>query len=67
MFQVLMWKGLRRGVNEKSKPWLVVGVVLGAVKVLRFLNSRDASDKVVYSEKLRPGESLVVSNKRPVS
>ena len=57
-----MRQGFRRGVLQGSRPWLVVGGVAVGMKVLRKLSGSEP--EVVYSEKLAPGESLVIAHER---
>lgn len=57
-----MRQGFRRGVLQGSRPWLVVGGVALGMKVLRKLSGSEP--EVVYSEKLAPGESLVIAHER---
>ena len=48
----------RKGVSGGSRPWLVVG----AVALLLGLSRRDKEPKVVYSQVLKQGETLVVTS-----
>jgi hypothetical protein len=57
----LFRRGLSKGVLGGSRPWLAVWVVLVGLRVLRRV-LRDEPE-VVYSEKLEPGETLVISAK----
>jgi hypothetical protein len=54
-------RGLRKGLLGGSRPWTVLWVVIAAVRILRRL-LRDEPE-VVYSEKLQPGQTLVISAK----
>jgi hypothetical protein len=60
---LLSWavrKGLRRGVLEGETPWLVLGAVaLLAQLSLKVLKRRP---EVVFSEKLGPGEQLIITH-----
>ncbi len=47
----------RRGVTGGSRPWLVIG----GVAVLLGLSRREKQPRVVFSQPLRPGETLVLS------
>ncbi len=54
-------EGARRGLFGGEQAWLVLGgAALLAQLVLRVLNKKP---EVVFSEKLRPGESLVVTHR----
>ena len=48
-----------RGFLGGSRPWMAVGVVLFGARLFNRLVGNDA--KVVYSEKLDRGETLVIS------
>ena len=50
--------GLRRGLRDGSRPWLVAGITAGALEIVR----RALSEKpeVVYQAELGPGELLEV-------
>ena len=56
----LIAKGWRRGVNDGSRVWLVIG---GAALLLG-LSKRDKAPKVVFSQELKPGDSLLLSAQR---
>jgi hypothetical protein len=49
----------RRGFLGGSRGWMVVGVVLAGVRVLNRFTGKET--KVLYSEKLGRGETLVIS------
>jgi hypothetical protein len=57
----LFRRGLVRGVLGGSRPWTILWVTIAAVRVVRRI-TRDAPE-VVYSEKLEPGQALVISSK----
>jgi hypothetical protein len=57
----LFRRGLLKGVLGGSGPWTVLWVVIAGVRILRRL-LRDEPE-VVYSEKLEPGQALVISAK----
>jgi hypothetical protein len=62
LVRLLLRNGWRRGVLGGSRPWLVAG---GAALVVRVLQKLIASeDKVVYSEELQPGETVVIGHAR---
>jgi hypothetical protein len=56
-------RGLRRGLMEGSQLWLAVGAAALGVRVLRRLASR--GKPVVVTERLGPGESLVIRHLMP--
>jgi hypothetical protein len=55
--------GWRRGIMQGSRPWLIAGgLALGLRAVLKLTGSEE---KVVYSEVLQPGETLVIAHQSP--
>lgn len=60
MFSRLMRAGLRKGLLEGSRPWLVVGIAAGSVRILRRLVSNE--EQVVLREELPPGATLVIAH-----
>lgn len=52
--------GLRRGLLGGSPFWLVVGALVGALRLIRRLTG--SGPQVVYREELAPGQSLVISH-----
>ena len=62
MLGFLLRQGFRRGVLQGSRPWLVVGGVALGLRLLRKIAGGEP--EVVYSEKLAPGESLVIAHQR---
>jgi hypothetical protein len=50
--------GLRRGLRDGSRPWLVAGITAGALELVR----RTLAEKpeVVYQAEVGPGERLEV-------
>jgi hypothetical protein len=50
--------GLRRGLRDGSRPWLVAGVTAGALALVR--RALTESPEVVYRTELKPGERLEV-------
>lgn len=50
--------GLRRGLRDGSRPWLVAGITAGALELVR----RTLAEKpeVVYQAEVEPGERLEV-------
>ena len=63
LVRVLLRNGWRRGVLGGSRPWVIAGGVALAVRVLQKLVGSE--ERVVYSEELRPGETLVIEHARP--
>lgn len=62
MLRLLIRHGVRKGLWGRSRPWLVVGGVAFAVRLVRKLAG--SNEEVVYREQLRPGEAVVVANGR---
>lgn len=58
MSKRLMRTGLRRGLAG-SNPWLVVGVAAGMVRLARRAGTRRS--RVVFSEHIEPGATLVIT------
>lgn len=56
----LVKRGLRKGLIDGSKPWLVVGAVGGVLHLAKRLAT--PTEHVVYSEKLSPGEGLLITH-----
>ena len=54
--------GLRKGLLGGSRPWLIAGGVAAGLRVLRKLAGSEP--EVVYSEKLEPGETVVIAHGR---
>lgn len=52
--------GAARGLLGGSRAWLALWAVTGAFKMLAKLFRKEP--KVVYSEDLQPGESLVITH-----
>ena len=50
-----------RGLLGGSKPWTILWVLLSARRILKRVFA-DAPE-IVYSERLEPGETLVISSK----
>jgi hypothetical protein len=50
--------GLRRGLRDGSRPWLVVGVTAGALALAR--RALTEQPEVVYQAELEPGERLEI-------
>ena len=54
--------GLARGLG-KSNAWLAVGVTAWALQTLKKFATKEP--KVVFREKLKPGERLIISHLPP--
>jgi hypothetical protein len=63
LVRLALRNGWRRGILGGSRPWLVAGGVALGVRVVQRMTG--AEEQVVYSEELRPGETLVVAHGRP--
>jgi hypothetical protein len=50
--------GLRRGLRDGSRPWLVAGVTAGALELVR--RALAEQPEVVYEAELQPGERLEI-------
>jgi hypothetical protein len=50
--------GLRRGLRNGSRPWLVAGVTAGALELVR--RALAEQPEVVYEAELQPGERLEI-------
>ena len=61
MLHFLYRRAQRRGLLGGSRPWTIVWVALVGLRILRRLTAEEP--KVVYSEELHPGETLVISSK----
>ena len=59
MLRSLTRLGLRRGLLGGSRPWTVLFVVAGGLRVLRRITE---GKEIVFSEKLEPGTTLVITN-----
>jgi hypothetical protein len=62
LMRLALRNGWRRGVLQGSRPWLVAGGVALGFRVVARLTGSEA--KIVYSEKLLPGETLVIAHQR---
>lgn len=56
-------RGLRRGIVDGSRPWLVVGVAAGLLAVARRLT--EERPEVVAREVLHPGDTVIVRAHAP--
>ena len=57
----LMRVGLRKGVFEGSRAWMTIGVVAGALRLLKRMAAREP--EVVLCEELPEGATLVIANR----
>jgi hypothetical protein len=64
MFRYLRQRSMAAGFLGQSKLWFRVGVVVWSVHLLRRLMSR--GPKTVYEAELEPGQTLVISDLRPL-
>ena len=62
LVRVLMRNGFRKGFIGGSRFWLIVFGVAGTLRLIQRINEREPD--VVFSEKLQPGESLVIAHGR---
>jgi hypothetical protein len=63
LVRLALRNGWRKGILQGSRPWLVAaGLALG-LRVVKRLTGPEA--KIVYSERLQPGETLVIAHQRP--
>ena len=60
MLGFLFRNGLRRGFLGNSRPWLIIGIVAGGLRLLGRITRRQ--EKVVFREELKPGTSLVLTH-----
>jgi hypothetical protein len=58
MLRYLYRRGQIRGLLGGSRGWTVLWAVIFGARLVQKATTRDA--KVVYSETLRPGESVVI-------
>jgi len=64
VFRYLRQRSLAAGFLGQSKFWLRVGVVVWSAHLLKRLASR--GPKSVYEAELEPGQTLVISDLRPL-
>ncbi len=60
---LLRRNGFRRGILGGSRGWAAMAIATWGYTKLKGLAERDA--EVVFSEELKPGQRLVISNDRP--
>jgi hypothetical protein len=64
MLRYLRQRSMAAGFLGESKLWFRIGVVVWSVHVLKRLSSR--GPKTVYEAELEPGQTLVISDLRPI-
>jgi hypothetical protein len=64
LFRYLRQRSMAAGFLGESKLWFRVGVVVWSIHLLRRLASR--GPKTVYEAELEPGQTLVISDLRPL-
>jgi hypothetical protein len=62
LLRLLIRRGFQNGVIRGSRPWLIGFGIAGAIRLIQRINDRERS--VVFSEKLQPGETLVIAHGR---
>ncbi|MEJ7584008.1 MAG: hypothetical protein WKF43_07950 [Acidimicrobiales bacterium] len=61
--RILRRRGLRQGILGGNRAWAAVAVGTWGYTQLKRLAQRDV--EVVFSEELKPGQRLIISNDRP--
>lgn len=61
ILRALWRRGLARGLGTGSRAWIAVALGAFGLRQLRRLSAR-AGAGVVLSERLRPGESLIITH-----
>jgi len=59
---LVLRRGVTRGFLGGSRPWLVIGGIAIGWRVLRRIAGNDPV--VVFSERIEPGEALVIAQGR---
>jgi hypothetical protein len=62
LLRMVIRNGWRRGILHGSRPWLVAGGLALGLRLVQKLTGSE--EKVVYSEVLQPGETLVIAHPR---
>lgn len=62
MLRLLLARAVRKGIFGGSRFWTVVATLGLAMKVLRRFTKDEP--EVAFSERLRPGQTLVISHDR---
>jgi hypothetical protein len=58
----LFRNGVRRGLVGGSRPWTIVAIVAGSIRL--FNRFRGEGPEIAYQEKLEPGQTLVIHLER---
>jgi hypothetical protein len=64
MLRYLRQRAVAEGFLGESKVWFRIGVVVWSIHLLKRLSSRGA--RTVYEAELEPGQTLVISDLRPI-
>jgi len=64
MFRYLRQRSVAAGFLGESKLWFRIGLVVWSIHLLKRLTSR--GPKTVYEAELEPGQTLVISDLRPM-
>ena len=64
LFRYLRQRSMAAGFLGESKVWFRIGVVVWSLHLLKRLSSR--GPKTVYEAELEPGQTLVISDLRPI-
>ena len=64
MLRFLRQRAITEGFLGESKFWFNVGLVVWSIHIVRRLSSR--GPRTVYEAELEPGETLVISDLRPI-
>lgn len=62
IFETARQRGLYEGLLGGSRRWLVLGGLAWGFRALAWAVHRD--ERVLYRERLRPGEQLVITERR---
>jgi hypothetical protein len=57
-----MRNGFRKGLLGGNRTWMMVLGVAATIRLIQRINEREP--EVVFSQKLQPGESLVIAHGR---
>jgi hypothetical protein len=62
MTRWLFRTGIRRGLVGGSRPWMIVAMVAGSIRL--FNRFRGEGPEIAYREELEPGQTLVIHLER---
>lgn len=62
MTRWLFRNGMRRGVFGGSRPWTIVAILAGSVRL--FNRFRGTGPEIAYCEEIEPGQTLVIHLER---